>query len=77
MNLANVRMIPLTSLEIQRRVRAFYFSEYQMAQFDGKAVKQICILGQHEGSPEEEISKTHIHGVYVVGDNIAIEMLWR
>ncbi len=66
----------LTSDEIIRKVRAFYFPEYQVARFDGRGVRQAWIVGSSSQAPGSKLAETSMSAVYVASDGVAVELVW-
>jgi hypothetical protein len=68
--------LTMSSHEIRRHVRAFYFPEYQVATFQGIPVKDAFILGDSIHPSGHVLLETKVNGVYVAGDRKAIELVW-
>lgn len=66
----------LTGEEIVRKVRAFYFPEYQVASFEGRGVRQAWIVGSSDAAPGTQLAETPISKVYVAADGLAVELVW-
>lgn len=63
--------------DIERRVRAFFFPEYQTASLNGRPVvacHRVAHAADH--SPGTCLTDNGISGVFVSGDGEAIELVW-
>jgi methionyl-tRNA formyltransferase len=62
--------------KILRQVRAFYFPEYQTARLGDRGVAKARIVGESKKKPTSKLLDTAYGGVYVAGDQKAVEFIW-